>query len=314
METTPDPSSPPATNPVSRRRFLRYALAAATVPVLGGVYTWQVEPFWVDYHEVSVPVAGLPTAFEGFRIVHLTDLHASANVPMSYLNSVARRVEQARPDLVCVTGDLVTHDFTFVRPVAEMLGSIQARVAVSLGNHDYDAEVDRAIGTMRLATAITEAVSAQPNCIVLRNAATAIDRGDDRMWVVGLEDLWSGAFAPEVAFNGVGRVATTSSSAPAGRDEPVICLSHNPDSARKLDDWAPQLVLSGHTHGGQVRLPLWGALLLPTVDRQFDQGLFRLPNSHLYVSRGVGSLPIFPRVGLRMYCRPEVPTLVLRRA
>src|SRR6185437_15002575 len=92
-------------------------------------------------------------------------------------------------------------------------------------------------------------------------------------------------------------------------NEPIIALSHNPDTAIELDSFGVQWTLSGHTHGGQVCVPGYGALILNVQNTEFQQGLIKLANSHLYVSRGVGYLK-----QVRMFCRPEVPTFVLSRA
>jgi hypothetical protein len=130
---------------------------------------------------------------------------------------------------------------------------------------------------------------------VLRNRAMAITRSNQQLWLVGLEDLWSGQFSPGIAFAGV----------PTGG--PIIALSHNPDTAEELDAYGVQWILSGHTHGGQVRLPGVGALLLNVQNRHYQQGEYSLPHSKLYISRGVGYLR-----RIRLMCRPEVPTFVLQ--
>ena len=89
-------------------------------------YTREIEPFWLDEHDVAMPLRGLPSSFEGFRLVQLTDLHASQNMPLDYLQSVVERVNRKRPDLVVVTGDLVTHAIEWVNPVCDVLGRLQS--------------------------------------------------------------------------------------------------------------------------------------------------------------------------------------------
>ena len=117
-----------------------------------------------------------------------------------------------------------------------------------------------------------------------------------RAWIVGIEDLWSTRFSPADAFQGLD-----------GRKLTILTMSHNPDSAPHVVPYLPRLILAGHTHGGQIRVPLLGAPLLPLVDRRFDQGLFALENAcQMYVSRGVGFL-----MRARFCCRPEVPVFVL---
>jgi predicted MPP superfamily phosphohydrolase len=111
---------------------------------------------------------------------------------------------------------------------------------------------------------------------------------------VGLEDLYTDRFFPAAAFAGV----------PQG--EAKICLSHNPDGTEDLVPYKPDLILSGHTHGGQIRVPLWGAIKLPTSNKHLDQGWFQLAHGRLYVSRGVGFL-----ARVRFDCRPEIPVFRL---
>ena len=167
---------------------------------------------------------------------------------------------------------------------------------MTLGNHDYDPRG----GIPGPATTISDELVPklkQAGCTVLLNQSIALHRGDERLWLVGLEDLYTTRFLPQLAFF----------NAPG--DEPKICLSHNPDGTKGLVPHGPDLILSGHTHGGQVRVPFWGAILLPISDKRLDEGRFILPHGQLYVSRGVGFL-----ARVRFDCRPEIPIFVLRRA
>ncbi len=281
---------------MSRRQLLRNLVSCCVVAAVGTGYTREIEPFWLDEPELAMPLRGLGAAFENFRLIQLTDLHASNNVPLDYLHSVVQRVNRRKPDLVVVTGDLVTHAIEWVAPICDVLAGLDAPVVLSLGNHDYDvSSMPRGLPT-RVADAIEQSC-ADHHMTVLRNRAIPWLRGRDRIWLVGLEDLWSGRYSPDLAFANVD-----------GRD-PVICLSHNPDTAPELDAYGPQWILCGHTHGGQVRLPGIGALVLNIQNRRFQQGQFALPHSTLYVSRGVGYLK-----KIRLFCRPEVPCFVLHRA
>jgi hypothetical protein len=280
---------------VSRRVVLRNWLSCATLAAVSTGYTREIEPFWLDEHDLPMRLRGLPASFEGFRLMQLTDLHASQNVPLDYLQSVIERVNRRRPDLVVVTGDLVTHAIEWVNPVCDVLARLQAPVIVTFGNHDYDVTSMPAGMPTRVADALEKRLAAQ-GMTVLRNGTTNIKHADGQLVFVGLEDLWSGRFAPDVAFAGV------------DGSHPVICLSHNPDTAPALDAYGPQWILSGHTHGGQVRLPGLGALVLNVQNRQYQQGQFQLPHSVLYVSRGVGYLK-----KVRLFCRPEAPCFVIER-
>src|SRR5581483_4288434 len=141
MHTTSDPipaDAPPNANRPTRRRFLRKLAYTGAALAAGTIYSTQVEPFWLDVHEVDLPIANLPSAFDGFRIAHLTDLHAGESVPLGFLSRAIDRVNALNPDCVVVTGDLVTHDPAAIDPVTQVLAKLRAPVYVTFGNHDYN--------------------------------------------------------------------------------------------------------------------------------------------------------------------------------
>jgi len=295
--TTAAEAPPPARARLSRRRFLRRALALGAVPASLGAYGTLVEPYWLDAHEFDVAIPNLPPAFDGYRIAHLTDLHAGERdgARIDYLTRVVRRIDAMKPDCVAVTGDLINHTARTIEPVADLLATIASPVFVSFGNHDYAPNSARPRAWTMLADPLQAALESR-GCTVLRNRAVSVSRGGARLWFVGLEDLYTTRFSPQVAYRGVD-----------ARD-PVVALSHNPDSANWLQNWGTKLILSGHTHGGQIRIPLLGAPILPLLNRRFEQGLFQLRNNcQMYVSRGVGYL-----YQARLFCRPELPCIVLR--
>jgi predicted MPP superfamily phosphohydrolase len=295
-------SGPSGSEPLSRRALMKRFFGFGAFAAASGAYGREIEPFWVQWHDVPMPVRGLPNCFQGMRIAQLTDLHAGDEVPLSYLTDVVEQVKRNKPDLVVVTGDLVNHSLKAVGPVTELLAQLPAAsipVIAILGNHDYDVS-SVWNGNPGLPARIADALETrltEAKITLLRNRAVPFERPGGRFWFVGLEDLWSGRFSPQVAFAGV----------PA--NEPIIALSHNPDTAQELDGYGVQWTLSGHTHGGQVRVPGVGAIIVNVQNRDLQQGRFQLPNSQLYVSRGVGYLK-----KIRIFCRPEVPTFVLSGA
>jgi uncharacterized protein len=299
MHTSSDPISaevePKMIRP-TRRRFLRKLAYTGAILAGGSLYATQIEPFWLDVHDVDMPIANLPAAFEGFRIAHLTDLHAGDRVPIDYLARAIERVNALKPDCVVVTGDLVTHQAEAIDPVTQVLARLRSPVYVTFGNHDYDPTNAFPGPVTTLADEMGQKLSAV-GCVVLRNQKITLNRDGQRLWMAGLEDLYTTRFLPNLAFWGV------------PHDEPSICLSHNPDGTKALLHHEPDLILSGHTHGGQVRIPFWGAILLPTSDRTLQQGRFQFDKTQLYVSRGVGFL-----ARVRFDCRPEIPVFRLRRA
>jgi predicted MPP superfamily phosphohydrolase len=289
MPDKPQPTAPR----FSRRRFLLQAGALATLPLAVGVYSHKIEPFWPSFPEIPIRIKGLPKSFENYRIAQVTDMH-TGRVPLAYLQRVLAQLNDLKPDLVAFTGDLIHHDASQIPAVESLLKSVAAPFAVSYGNHDFgpfrgnDEPFDPDLPE-QLEKAVTAA-----GAPVLRNRSMPINRGNERLWLVGLDDLWFGEFNPSLAF------------ADVPRNEPVICLSHNPDTAEMLAPHGPDLILSGHTHGGQIRIPFYGAIRLNVAQPQYDMGHFHLPASQLYVSRGVGYI-----ISLRFNCRPEVPVFRL---
>jgi uncharacterized protein len=278
---------------LTRRQLLKRAAAWGAAPLALGIYGREIEVYWLDDHEVPIVMPNLPPGFNGFRIAQLTDLHAYNNVPMSYLERVVRTTNEHHPDLVAITGDFTTHSMEWVGPVCDVLSDLKAPVVCSFGNHDYDASSAYPGIPMRIARELETRLSAL-GFTVLRNASARITRGQDVLHLVGLEDIHCGRFNPAKAYAGV------------PREEAIVTLSHNPDSVPFIDGYCCGLILSGHTHGGQVRIPFLGAPVLPVSDRSHDMGLFKLKWSQLYVSRGIGHL-----MKVRFCCRPELPVFVL---
>jgi predicted MPP superfamily phosphohydrolase len=288
------PECPIADRP-TRRRVLRGLAIGLGTPVVAAAHASQIEPFWPEFHELPMSLPNLPAGFDGFRIAHLSDLHVSPRVPRDYLAAVIGAVNRMRPDLVVLTGDLVTHGSYQVDQACKLLARLEAPALVTFGNHDYG-RLRRITGDEAdVASTLENTLRAQGQR-VLRNAAIPLERGGARIWFTGLEDLWSGRFSPAAALASVPRIAR----------EPVIALSHNPDTAPALESYGVDWILAGHTHGGQVRLPGYGAIMIPVQNRQWQRGLYQLQRARLYVSRGVGYL-----FQARFSCRPEVPTFRL---
>jgi predicted MPP superfamily phosphohydrolase len=274
---------------ITRRGFFKFCAGVAMVPVAAGAYATQVEPFWPRYHQIDIPVRGLPPAFAGYRIAHLTDLH-TGKAPISYLQHAMNHVRDLTPDLVLVTGDLVHHNPAMIGPVVDLLSSLRTPVVATFGNHEYG--IDRGPDEPHdpdLADKLEAALTAAGHT-PLRNASMPIRKGPDTLWIVGMDDLWYGGFDEIRAFADVPHGAVS------------IAMSHNPDTAYRIATHHPVLSLFGHTHGGQIRLPGYGALRLNVTNTQFDWGLFELGAGKLYVSSGVGYIR-----RVRFCCRPEVP-------
>ena len=231
----------------------------------------------------------LGAAHDGLRMVQLTDIHHSLFTPLEYVQRAVKLTNLMRPDVVALTGDYVTLSPDYIWPVARMLGKLRARLGVFavLGNHDF--KVD--------AVEMTGALQAQ-SIHVLRNQHFALRAGGSRLWMIGVDDLWSGE----------DDMAAALQSVPA-RD-PKILLCHNPMGIHRAAAYGIDFMISGHTHGGQVRLPVVGSVRGKSkLGERFVDGWNRLNGTQIYVSRGIGRSV----VPLRLNCPPEIACFRLRR-
>lgn len=239
--------------------------------------------------ETEIWLRRLPVAFNGLRIVHLTDIHHSLFTPLEDIQRAVHLANLLRPDLVALTGDYVTLSPTYIWPMVRALGKLRPRLGVFavLGNHDFQVGADE----------ITQAFRAQ-HIRVLRNSHSALRARSAHLWIIGVDDLWWGA----------DDLAAALRSVPA-RD-PKILLCHNPLGIHQAAMHGIDLVLSGHTHGGQVRLPVVGSVYGRTkLGQRFVEGWNRLDGTQIYVSRGIGKVLLPVRLG----CPPEIACLRLRR-
>lgn len=237
----------------------------------------------VTRHELNVD--DLPPAFDGYRIAFLTDTHITGLMRKAFFQEVVKQALASKPDIILLGGDLVT--FTRDIPLmTEILGDLHARdgVYAILGNHDIWA------GPQQIQDLLTAR-----GIQYLTNRSVVLARGGDKLPLLGIDEMYRGKPDVERAFAGV--------------DGPCIGISHHPDIIDLLDGRRLDLLLCGHTHGGQIRFPFFGPVVIPSVhEGEFAQGFHRVRRVLMYVSRGVGAIP-----PLRILCRPEVATFVLRR-
>ncbi len=240
----------------------------------------------VTQHEVFID--DLPQAFDGYRIAFLTDPHIAPFMRRGFYREVVAQVRRFDPEAVLLGGDFVTWRRHIPLIADLLLADLRARdgVFAVLGNHDYWAGAEQ----------VVEAMSA---CAVqfITNRAVTFARGDDVLQLVGIDEVYRGNPDVDRAF-----VALQGNS-------PCIALSHHPDIIDLLAGRRVDLLLCGHTHGGQIRFPFFGAVVVPSRhEATYAAGFHRLGNVLMYVSRGIGAIP-----PLRILCRPEVATFVLRR-
>lgn len=270
---------------LTRRDFLKGAAAlgagALAIPVLADETGLVAErPTFV--------VPGLDPRHDGLRVAQLSDLHVGDRTPRQRIRAAITAANDFAPDLVVLTGDYLSRDRSGVQLMREQLGGLRAPTVAVLGNHDVRVHPEGAAAA--LATHGYDLLRNQHTVVRLRGAPLA---------VVGVDDLMTRQADPARALAGV----------PAGSR---LVLAHGPRTADLLRGAGePMLVLSGHTHGGQVNLPGLTSFLLRSVLREpYDQGHFRLGDVQLYVNRGVGN----SGVRLRINSDPEVTLATLRSA
>ena len=292
-------SRSPRKSQITRRRFLKASACAA-----GGfaLYAGELERHWIEVSESDVVIPGLPPAFDGFRIAQISDIHMDEFTEAFFVREVVNHVNSLKPDAVFLTGDFVTSEFASQKfaigagwQCAGLLNQLTCRQRYAvLGNHDCQVGADE----------VSEAL-ADNNIIVLRNYYMPLERSGARIWLAGLADPLQGSPDPE---------ATIPASIRNIPQEPIILLCHAPDYVDDLlaipAGQAVSLMLCGHTHGGQVRLPLIGPMILPRMGRKYVEGWFRFGRLQMHVNRGIGTVG----VPFRLDCPPEISMLTLRSA
>jgi predicted MPP superfamily phosphohydrolase len=262
-------------------------------------YAVRVEPTWLELNRLDVPIAGLSPAFTGLRIVQLSDFHCSRRVTSAYLSEAVELAQAQNGDVTVLTGDFIHHGFKYITRVADILGRLSAPLGVYavLGNHDFS--VRNALGFRRhrhLHRAVADALT-DCGIRVLHNETVPLVRGEAQVHLTGVADLWSRVCDLEQAFAGL---------CPS---VPRVVLAHNPRTVERLDGQRCDLMLSGHTHGGQVNLPGLGRVTLGRKARRFAAGMYRYQNTYVYVNKGVGF-----GFRVRYGVRPEVAVLTLQPA
>jgi predicted MPP superfamily phosphohydrolase len=243
---------------------------------------------WVRVVEREVAIPGLDARLEGLRIAHLSDLHIGSLTPLSWGLGWARSANAKQPDLAVVTGDMVTSGTDFHPDVAEVIGALRAKHGVfsSMGNHDYFGEGEPLVDMLR-AKGVT----------VLRNEGVVVERGGAKLWMAAIDDTWTRRDDVDAAMRDRPADAAT-----------AVLLAHDPNRFPAAADAGADLVLSGHTHGGQVGVPFVPRWNLAMFGYPYNIGVYRRNRSVLYVHPGLGTTgPPF-----RLGAAPEVTILVLK--
>jgi len=262
---------------MNRRTFLRGAVTTAFAAAAGtSVCAYAKDTY--DLETATVPLhlgLGKP-----LRVVALGDIHFDPLYEEAFIAHVIAHVNSLKPDLILYTGDFITAHGDRVHDLAALLSQGQALLGSYAvpGNHEHWTGIGP----------ITYALEKIGGIRVLRNKCVALP-DEDAVYISGLDSFWAGYPDPTVL-------------AKTPEHSRHILLVHEPDSFLQVDDSRVKLQISGHTHGGQVRLPLIGAMVLPKFGRNFETGLYTEDKRTLYVNRGIGTL----RPHIRLNCRPEV--------
>lgn len=262
-------------------------------------YSYFVEPVWLQTNRVDLPFPAIDPAIRDLKIVQLSDFHLGAQVPASHVRQAVELARRQGADLIALTGDFIHSGFRHIEAIASLLGRLEAPLGLYavLGNHDYNVRnlmKLRFRSATRLPAMITEALESV-GIRVLDNEHVTLERHGRRFAVAGVGDQWSGRADLPKALDAI------------PPDMPRIVLAHNPVSLEKAGSRRCDLVLSGHTHGGQIMMPGRGSPMLSKRMRNVASGLYRHATGYLYVNKGVGYT-----VRLRYNARPEIAVLTFR--
>ncbi len=282
---------------ISRRRFLKISAVSAVGTVVAGVgsfaYAHDVEPENLEIVPVELHLPRLDPAFDGYRLVQISDIHMGTGITTERLIHIAETVNAQKPDAIALTGDYVTNgDITPLLPgLMDGLSKLQAPdgVFAILGNHDHWTD-----------PAAIRMVLRRSGLVDMSNSTYTIERGNAVLHLAGVDDYWERQ----------DRLDEVLARLPA--EGCAILLAHEPDYADiSAATGRFDLQISGHSHGGQVRLPIINRPIhVPRYSTKYPVGRYQVGNMIQYTNRGVGT--IAPAV--RFNCRPEITIFTLRAA
>ena len=281
--------------PTTRRQFLYRAITAGAVTAVADGALW--EPNRPRIVRKDFFLARWPERMNGFTIALLSDFHYDAHFSVHPLRAAIPLVKSLNPDLIALTGDFVTAPYFgdeakgawAAEPCADLLRQLAAPhdLWAVLGNHDWNTDPKRVTGAL-----VAQGIP------VLGNQSVAIEHDGGRFWLAGVNDpLSRTADLPETLKN-----------VPSG--EAVVLLAHEPDYADEVCRFPVDLQLSGHSHGGQIRIPFLPPLYLPSMAKKYVLGSYEVGPLALYTNAGLGTVG----VAMRLNCPPEITLITLRRA
>jgi len=279
---------------MKRRTFLKAGIGLGSAAVLGGLYAWQIEPYWLEFVKLPMPIKNLPQELIGKKLVQISDIHVGNRFSHHYLVDSFFKAQELDPDWVVYTGDFThfedSEQYEQLSKVMKSATKGKIGTFASLGNHDYGHG-----WSMPEVADETQSILEKSGIQTLRDEK----QNSEGLMIYGLEDLWGTNFNPK-------KVMETWNP-----DEASIALCHNPDVCdlevwNGFDSW----ILAGHTHGGQVKPPFLPAPILPVKNRRYSQGKIDFDDGRtLYINRALGHL-----VPLRVNVRPEITVFTLAQA
>ncbi|MEK6477339.1 metallophosphoesterase [Catalinimonas sp. 4WD22] len=279
---------------MNRRSFLKGTVAMGGLGLSTGLYTWQVEPFWLEFVQLKMPIRHLPDTLEGKRLMQISDIHVGNRFDRNYLIDSFREAQKLAPDYVVYTGDFVSYESEeqleqLKEVFAHAVRGKEATLGI-LGNHDYGYNWSEP----EVAEKIVNILHNQ-GIEILRNAQAS----RAGLNFIGLDDYWGTNFNPSQVMEKV------------NPNQANIVLCHNPDVAdepvwNNYQSW----ILSGHTHGGQCKPPFLEPPMLPVKNRRYTAGKIGLEDGRtLYINRALGHL-----WQVRFNVRPEITLFTLEKA
>ena len=277
---------------MNRRKFITKSLLA-TAGFSLGFYSWQVEPFWLEFVHRDLPIKNLPSKLHNKVLMQISDLHVGNRFDYNFLIDSFKKAKAYKPDIVVYTGDFVCWEnnpeqFEQLKIVMKEAVFGTFGTTAILGNHDYGAEWREEYVADEVSKILTDS-----KIQMLRDEKADISG----LNIYGFEELWGMNFHPENLIKTI------------NPDEANLVLCHNPDVC-DLDIWNNYRgwILSGHTHGGQVRPPFLPPFLLPVKNRRYTSGIIDLEDGRmLYINRALGH-----SYQVRFNCRPEITLFTLK--
>ncbi|HDR7791727.1 TPA: metallophosphoesterase [Bacillus luti] len=282
---------------ITRRTFLkigmRTCLYSFITTSIGYYYAKYIEPHWLSFTKHTLKSPLIPKNFHGMKILQFSDLHLGYYFSLQHLSQIVSKINAAKPDIVLFTGDLIDNyqtytDTPFVAPILKNIQAPFGKFAI-YGNHDHGG----------YGTEYYDHIMRESGFELLQNSEKRIrllDNGE--ISIFGLDDIL------------LGKPRIKETLRHAQQNIYTIVLVHEPDIASQIATYPIDLQLSGHSHGGQVQIPFFGAIITPALAKQYVEGFYNIQDLTLYVNRGLGRT----RVPFRFMAKPEITLFTLQHS